>query len=136
MANPEYDVEKQEAQTPERVERARPARVFTPRVDIRETKETIVVEADMPGVAEEDIDITLEQNVLTLRGTVQDHAPEGYACTYREYAVGDYERAFTITEDVDRDRIDATMKNGVLTLTLPKARPEPAKKISVKSASG
>ena len=134
MADQGYDVGKQEAQTPERVESTRNERVFTPPVDITETDQAIVLEADMPGVDETDLDITLEQDVLTIRGAVQEHAPTGRECTYREYEVGRFERAFTLTEEVDRDAIHATVRNGVLTLTLPKAAPEPAKKISVQSA--
>ncbi|RMH68364.1 MAG: Hsp20/alpha crystallin family protein [Gemmatimonadetes bacterium] len=109
-------------------------KVFIPAVDILEKNDTYVVMADMPGVSEDAIDITLEKNVLTIHGTVKPVAHEGYELAYAEYEIGDYERSFTLTDDVDREKIEATLKNGVLHLTMPKAAPAIAKKISVKVA--
>jgi HSP20 family molecular chaperone IbpA len=60
--------------------------------------------------------------------------PEGYALLYAEYRDGNYERAFTLSEEIDRERIEATVKDGVLRLNLPKTTPSPAKKIAVKPA--
>ena len=88
----------------------------------------------MPGVDEKSIDITLEKSVLTLLGRVEQETHEGYCAAYVEYEAGDYERAFTLSDEIDRDRIEASVKNGVLRLTLPKAEPVKLRKINVKSA--
>ena len=129
------ELQKKEAATPEGVERTRPRRVFTPAVDILERKDDIVVTADMPGVDERSVDITLEKNVLTITGSVQPAVPQVHRLVLSEYGVGDYQRAFTISEEVDRDRINATVKNGVLRLVLPKAAMAKTRKIAVKGTA-
>src|SRR5512147_618672 len=108
------DVVKKEAVNQDGVERTRPRKVYAPAVDILEKKDEIVVTADMPGVDERSIDITLEKNILTINGRVEPDFPEGYRLAFSEYGIGDYQRAFTISEEVDRDRIAASVKNGVL----------------------
>jgi HSP20 family protein len=109
-----------------------PRPVFVPPADIYETGDNIVVLAEMPGVAPDGVDITLERRVLTIRGrsAVNDYA--GYQRVYNEYADGDYERVFTLSENIDRDRIEATLKDGVLNLVLPKADTAKARKIELK----
>lgn len=107
-------------------------KVFMPRTDIYETKDTVELLADMPGVNEKSVDITLEKNVLTLRGTVEPTSPDGFKVAYAEYDEGNYERAFTITDEIDREGIQASVKNGVLRVTLHKAGPAKARKIEVK----
>lgn len=110
-----------------------PRPVFLPAADIYETRDNIVVLAEMPGVAPDGVDITLERRVLTIRGrsATRDHA--GYQRVYNEYADGDYERAFTLSENIDRDRIEATLKDGILNLVLPKAESARARKIELKA---
>ena len=87
----------------------RPRPVFLLPADIYETRDSIVVLAEMPGVAPDGIDITLERRVLTIRGgsATSDHAR--YQRVYNGYADGDYERVFTLSENIDRDRIEATL---------------------------
>ncbi len=116
-----------------KIERARNRVVLTPPVDIYETNDDIVLTADMPGVDEKSVDITLEQDVLTVEGRMSETAPEGQRLEFQEYHVGDYRRVFTLATDVDRDRIQAEVKNGVLRLVLPKAEPAKAKKIQVRA---
>jgi HSP20 family protein len=130
----EKEMQKREASSPVETERTQARKVFIPRVDICETKDAIVLLADMPGVDEKSIDITLEKNVLTLLGRVEPETYEGYRAAYVEYDAGDYERAFTLSDEIDRERIDASVKNGVLRLTLPKSAPVKLRKINVKSA--
>jgi HSP20 family protein len=125
------DTEKQEI-AESGAERTRDRLAFVPRVDIYETDENVVVVADVPGVDEESMDITLEKNVLTINGYVEPVQPEGYSLAYAEYRVGDYERSFTLSNEIDQDNIEATLKNGVLTLHLPKVGPT-TKKIAVKA---
>ncbi len=88
----------------------------------------------MPGVSLDNVDITLERRVLTLRGRGGNQQHAGYRRVYDEYADGDYERVFTLSEDIDSSRIEATHKDGVLHLVLPKASPAKARKIELKSA--
>lgn len=106
--------------------------VFVPRSDICETSDKIVVVAEMPGVAPDDVDITLERRALTVRGHTRQVEHEGYRRVYAEYEDGTYERVFALPEEIDRDNIKAVHRDGVLTLELPKAERARAKKIEVK----
>jgi HSP20 family protein len=106
--------------------------VFLPPADIYETKDSIVVLAEMPGVPPDGVDISLERRVLTIRGRSAGSEHGGYQRVYNEYADGDYERVFTLSENIDRDRIEATLKDGVLQLVLPKAEAAKARKIELK----
>ena len=121
------------AQTPTKVERVQQTPVYTPRVDIRETETDVVLVADMPGVDETSVTIDLEGSELTVRGAFLPKAPEGYTLTYQEYRSGDYERTFTLGETIDRGGIKATVKDGVLRLTLPKVKEAQPKRIAVKA---
>jgi HSP20 family protein len=125
---------KQEVQTSGGVERTRPGRAYVPFADIYETKDSIVLVLDMPGVDESTVDVTLEKNVLTVYGRVEEQQPAGYSLAYREYETGDYQRSFTISNQIDWEHIEGTVKNGVLHLTLPKAGPAQAKKINITPA--
>ncbi len=131
MAQEAKETAKQEVQQPSGTERTRTKKVYVPEVDIYETKDSIVLIADLPGVDEKSVDIVLEKNVLTITGAAGPVAYPGYSVTYSEYDTGDYQRAFTISDEVDRDNIDAAVKNGVLTITLHKAEKAKVKKISV-----
>jgi HSP20 family protein len=109
-------------------------KVFVPAVDIYETKDNVVVLADMPGVDESGVDLTLESGELTIKGTSRIHLPAEHRLAYAEYAVGDYRRTFTLASDeIDQENIKATMKNGVLKLVLPKTETVKSKKIEVKA---
>ena len=127
------EVEKQEIAT-NGAERTRARKAYVPRADIFETKDAVVVVADMPGVDENSIDITLEKGVLSINGFVEQDQADNYSLAYAEYEVGDYFRRFTLSNEVDQENIQASVKNGVLRLHLPKAGPAQAKKISVKAA--
>jgi HSP20 family protein len=127
------EYEKKQAQVPVETERTRNHRVYVPKVDIIETGEAMVMYADMPGVDEKSIEVTLEKNVLKITGAVESDAFPGRSIAYSEYDVGDYERAFTISDEVDRARIEAVMKNGVLKLDLYKAPQAEVRKISVRT---
>ena len=122
------EVHKEEV-LPEQSERTRAVRCFVPRADVYETSDAIVVVMDMPGLERDQIDVSLERNVLTVNGYHDMEDPEGYSLVFSEYGVGDYERSFRIPAQIDRDHIRATYKNGVLRLTLPKA--EEAKKRTI-----
>ena len=108
--------------------------VFVPPSDIYEIPDSIVVLAEMPGVSADGVDITLERRVLTIRGRSAPNEHAGYQRVYNEYADGDYERVFTLSENIDRDHIEATLKDGVLHLVLPKAENAKARRIELKSS--
>ena len=126
------DTEKREVAETD-TERTRDRLAFVPRADIYETDDEIVVVADMPGVDENTLDITLENNVLTIDGTVEMEPPEGHALSYAEYRVGDYQRAFSLSNQIDREGIEATVKDGVLRLHLPKVTEARTKKIAIRA---
>ena len=111
----------------------REVEVRSPRADVIETGASIVVVADMAGVSDQDIEITLDKNILTIVGRRAAAERKGHRLAYSEYAEGDYERSFALSEGVDRDGIEATVSNGVLRLTLPKAKEAAARKIPVKA---
>ena len=110
------------------------ARIYRPLADIVETDEGVTLMLEMPGVAPDDVDITLEQRVLTVRGKISPTQPETLRLAYAECGEGDYERAFSMGDDFDPDKIDAALTNGVLTLTRPRAAAAKPTKIAVKAA--
>ena len=124
---------KKEAEVQEGVERTRAGRVFTPATDIIERKDDIVVIADIPGVDENSLDVTLEKNVLTIYGKADTGTPGNHRLVASEYGIGDYQRVFTVSDEIDREKIQASVKNGVLRLTLPKAETMKTRKIAVKA---
>ena len=130
--NASLEVRKQELTRAEGGELTRARRVFVPRTDIYEDGKQITVVADMPGVDEKSVDITLEKNTLTIRGFAREEKPENGSLLYSEYVSGDFERSFIVSSEVDRDKIAATVKDGVLTLRLPKAPAAVARKIEIK----
>ena len=109
-------------------------RICRPLTDIVETDQGVSMILEMPGVAAGAVEITLENRVLTIRGKVEPMRPENPELAYAEYGGGDFERAFTLSEDFDPDRIEAEMRGGVLTLTLPRALEAHRKRIAVKGA--
>jgi len=127
------EMEKQEITAPEDTERTRDCQCFVPRADIYEVDDQIVVVTDVPGASEASIEITVEKNVLTINAYVDLVKHEGYALTWAEYEVGDYQRSFRLSEEIDRNKIEATIKDGVLHLYMPKAKEAQARKISVKA---
>jgi len=107
--------------------------IFTPPADILEKGDTVVLLLDVPGADPASLDVTLDKHVLTIEARVTVAAPEGYAPEHIEFQNGTYERRFVFSERMDGDHIDATLKDGVLRLTVPKAPDTAAKKISVKA---
>ena len=106
----------------ESVERTRERPVYTPRTDIYENEDRVVLVADMPGVDEKSIDVTLQDNVLTITGRTAEVAPEGYRLAYAEFERGDYQRSFALSSKADPNGIEASIRDGVLHVTVPKAK--------------
>jgi HSP20 family protein len=105
---------------------------YTPRVDIYETADEVVLLSDMPGVKQRDLDVRFEKGELSLYGKVQ---PRQASAEYLldEYGVGDFYRSFTISPDVDANKISAEYRDGVLTVHLPKQEKLKPKRIVVKA---
>jgi|UniRef100_A0A7C3Z150 HSP20 family protein len=123
---------KAKEEAPAKGERVRPGRVFLPAVDIFETPQALVLVADMPGVSGDKVTLDLKENLLTIHGEVTPPS-EKETMLVQEYAVGDYYREFQVGELIDKNKIEATVKNGVLTLTLPKAEKAKPRRIEVKT---
>ena len=104
---------------------------FTPRVDIMETDEELTLFADLPGAKQDNVDIRYEKGELHVQATCPIRQ-EGTDYLLNEYGVGDFYRGFTISQDIDASRIAAELKNGVLTVHLPKTEAVKPKKIQVK----
>ena len=106
-----------------------PARIFLPTADIYETQDALCVVLEMPGVAKEKVDIRVEEGVLKVEGRLDFSKYQGLQPLYTEYNVGNYSRSFRLSSKIDHNKIAADLKDGVLTLTLPKV--EEAKPITI-----
>ena len=107
-------------------------RTLTPPVDIFENKDGLVVVADLPGVEKGDLDIRVENNVLTMKAASKGIMPAD--APYREYQLLTFFRQFQLSDAVDQDRIKAELKHGVLMLNLPKKEQAKPKQIAVQVA--
>jgi HSP20 family protein len=121
------------APEPPREDSEKSAQSFTPPIDIHESPEGLILEADLPGAVEKNLRIELEDNVLSLYAKIDPPAPEGARLLHEEYRLGDYQRSFILGDEVDRDRITAELTNGVLRLFLPKADRKRTRRIEIKS---
>jgi len=115
-------------------EQTRPGRYYVPDVNIYELEDSLKLCADMPGVKEKDLNVTLNDGVLTIIGKVATDMYAGLRPIYTEYNVGNYYREFAVNESIDESRIKATLRNGVLELELPKKEQAKPKRIEVRSA--
>ncbi len=105
-------------------------RYVAPPVDIYETPDGLVVMADLPGVSKEDLDVKVENGVLTIRGTTRSTAPGD--AVYREFELANFFRQFELSDKVDQNKITAELQHGVLTLNLPKAEEAKPRQIQVR----
>ncbi len=131
MADKQTNIEKKKSDQVATTERKRSQNVFVPPVDIYETDDQVVMIADIPGVDQKNVDITLENDVLTIEGSVDSKTPEGYELVWSEYGTGDYFRSFNLSDDIDQSKVDAKVTDGVLKITFAKAEPAKPKKIKV-----
>ncbi len=102
-----------------------------PRVAIRESTDDYVIDIEMPGVGENDVDVRLEGKEMKVLGRVQDYCPRDHERRLIEYQPGNYERSFQLTDTVDPEKIEAVMKHGLLTVRLPKREAAKPKRIAV-----
>jgi HSP20 family protein len=124
--------EKQQLAKPQ--EQTRPGRYYVPDVNIYEFDDSLKLWADMPGVKEKDLNVTLKDGVLTIVGQVATDMYAGLRPMYTEYNVGNYRREFVLNEDIDESKIRATLRNGVLEVELPKKEKARPRQIEVRSA--
>ena len=106
-------------------------RAVLPAVDVFEDASGISLLADMPGVPKERLDLKIEGDTLLVEGAVQQPTPEGLEAVYAEVRVPRYRRSFTLSRDLDTTRIDAQLKDGVLTLRIPKQAHAQPRRIAV-----
>ena len=107
--------------------------LYTPPIDIYETEEGLVLEADLPGVSIETLDLHVQDNKLTLYGRVQSFVPEGAKLVHQEYGEGDFFRSFILSDEVDHERISAKLNHGVLHIVLPRSQQAEPRKIQVQT---
>jgi HSP20 family protein len=107
--------------------------LFSPPIDIFETDEGLVLHADLPGVSIKTLELQVQDNKLTLFGRVRPVVPPEARTVHQEYGVGDFLRSFILSDEVDYERITATMNNGVLKVVLPKAPKPKSRRIEVNS---
>jgi HSP20 family protein len=112
-------------------EKTVPARSFLPTTDIYETDEALTVVMEIPGVEKKDVDVALENDVLRVEGRIDFSKYEGLEPLYTEYNVGHFARAFTLPRKIDQQQIGAQVEDGVLTLTLRKAKEAQPRRIAI-----
>ena len=110
-----------------------PARVFIPSADIYENQDTLTVILEMPGVEKDNVQIKVEEDVLKVEGRLDLSKYKGLQPLYIEYNVGDYTRTFQLSSKVDQSKISADLKDGVLTLLLPKVQEAKPRIIQIRS---
>jgi HSP20 family protein len=113
-------------------ESTRPMRAFLPTTDIFETDDALTMLLEMPGVDRENIEISVENGVLTVEGKINFSKYEGLQPVYSEYNIGPFRRTFRISSGIDQDKIKAEMQDGVITLVLPMAEQAKPRRIDVK----
>jgi HSP20 family protein len=121
--------EKQEVAQPE--EKTVPGRYYVPSADIFETDDALTVLLEMPGVKKDNVEVQIENDVLRVEGKIDYSAYKDVEPVYTEYNIGHYARGFTLFNKVDRGAISARLEDGVLVLTIPKAKDAVARRISV-----
>ena len=112
-------------------EKTVPGRFYVPYSDIYETDGGLTMVMEMPGVEKKDVNISLENDVLRVEGQIDFSKYKDMEPVYTEYNVGHYARSFTLSNKVDQDKISANLEDGVLTLTLPKAKHAQPRKIAI-----
>jgi len=108
-----------------------PARTFVPTADIYEDQGSLKVILEMPGVEKANVDVRVEEGVLFVEGRLDLNKYRGLQPLYTEYNIGNYARSFRLSNEIDQDKIGAELKDGVLSLTLPKVEKAKPRTISI-----
>jgi len=109
-----------------------PARVFLPTADIYETQDALTVVLEMPGVEKSNVDVRVEDGILEVEGRLDLSKYQGLQPLYTEYNIGHYSRSFQLSSRIDQNKIGAELKDGVLSLTLPKVEEAKPRSIEVR----
>ena len=109
-----------------------PARIFLPTADIYETQDALTVTLEMPGVEKDKVEVSVEDGVLKVEGRLDFAKYQGLQPLYTEYNVGNYSRSFRLSSKIDQSSISAELKDGVLSLVLPKVQEAKPRTIQVK----
>jgi HSP20 family protein len=112
-------------------EKTVPARYYVQNTDIHETDDALTVVMEIPGVEKKDIEVNIENDVLRVEGRIDVAKYEGLEPLYTEYNVGHFARAFTLSNKIDQQQISAQLNDGVLTLTLKKAKEAIPRRIAI-----
>lgn len=115
----------------EKEEKTVPTRYYVPYTDIYETEDALTVVVEMPGVQKESLDVGIEDDVLQIEGRIDFSNYAEMQPVYTEYNIGHYSRRFSLSSRIDQNKISAEMKDGVLTLTLPKAEEAKPRRIKI-----
>jgi len=131
MANAQELAVREKKELASKEEKTVPGRYYVPYADIFETDDALTVVLEIPGVEKKDLDVALENDVLRIDGRLDFAKYEGMDPVYTEYNIGHYTRSFTLSNKIDQARIGAQLDDGVLTLTLPKAKEAQSRRISI-----
>lgn len=134
MANERSEIERNSRGHPALVQDGQPSRTYIPHSDIIEREDALVLLLDMPGVEEKSLNIDLEKDTLTISGQINVPKCDKHQLLYGEYGGGWYKRSFALADWFDSEKVQAELKDGVLTLTLPKSEKVKPKKITVRAA--
>jgi len=130
MAQQELQVQ-QKPEVEKKQESTVPARTYLPVTDIFETEQALTVVMEMPGVEKQNVEVTVENDVLSVTGRIDFAKYEALQPVYTEYNVGHYARSFQLSSKIDQGKISADLNEGVMTLVLPKAKEAKPRKINV-----
>jgi HSP20 family molecular chaperone IbpA len=132
MAEPAQELEvREKKELVSKDEKTVPARYFVPSTDIHETEDALIVVMEMPGVEKKDIAVDLENDVLRIDARIDTGKYRGLQPLYTEYNVGHFARSFTLSNKIDQQQISAQLNDGVLTLTLKKAKEAIPRRIAI-----
>jgi HSP20 family molecular chaperone IbpA len=130
MAQQELQVQRKR-EVESRQESTIPARSFVPVTDVFETDQALMVILEMPGVGKNSVEVDVENDVLTIQGRIDFSKYDGLQPLYTEYNIGNYRRSFQLSDKIEQDKIKAELKDGVMTLVLPKAVKAKPRRIKV-----
>ncbi|MDA8051850.1 MAG: Hsp20/alpha crystallin family protein [Rhodospirillales bacterium] len=132
MANPQALAVREKRELTGKEEKTVPGRFYIPCADIYEADEALTLVMEMPGVERKNIDVALENNVLSVAGRIDFSKYQGLEPVYTEYNVGHYTRSFSLSGGLDQSVISAELADGVLTITLPKTAAARPRRIEIK----
>jgi HSP20 family molecular chaperone IbpA len=131
MATPQELPVQPKREAEKKQERTVPTAAYLPATDIFETDQALTVIMEMPGVRKENVEINVENDVITVEGRIDFSKYDGIRPVYTEYNVGNYVRSFQLSSKIEQGAISAELKDGVMTLVLPKAERAKPRKIAI-----